>query len=294
MKKLLGFVAGIIVVALGCAGASSVHAAVDSMNYVNVSSCEQVGNDIRVSLNNGAKYFLTSSCRDAGYGMRQYKLNCTSPTQYKVEWSTPSSCTNSTPTHDVNAPSVSLTANNSTVGDNENVTLTATASDVYGVSKIEIYEGGVVRKTCTNTTVCTYSFTSDAYQSSERTQTFNAHAYDAAGNIGTSNSYTIRTKAITETNKPQVSLTVSKTAIKTGKKITLDATASDTSGIAKIELYQDGNRIKICTDVNNCSYTVTLKLSSTVNSKTYSFYARATDKNGNTQNSITKEVRVTR
>ncbi len=55
------------------------------INLVNVTACQQVGKDIKVT-NFGSTYVLKSECRDAGHGMRTYKLTCTSSIQYQVEW----------------------------------------------------------------------------------------------------------------------------------------------------------------------------------------------------------------
>ena len=79
MKKLyflalFAFVVGGVFAVSGAAKAES--------NTFTVTSCEQVGGDIRISRNNGPKYVLTSSCRDAGHGKRQYKMSCVSSTKY--------------------------------------------------------------------------------------------------------------------------------------------------------------------------------------------------------------------
>lgn len=260
-----------------------------------VTSCEQVGSDIRISRDNGPKKILTSSCRDAGYGMRLYKMTCASSTQYRVEWSTPFSCTNQqTNTQDGVAPSVSLVTNKSNVGNAESVTLTATANDVRGVTKIEIREGSNVVRTCTNTTVCTHTFTSASQQVVERFQTFTARAYDAAGNVGYSSGVTIRTYATGDTTKPEATLVVNKTNVLSGEQIVVTATASDASGISKIEMYRNGTRVQTCFDTSSCVHTLTPTLPSWVNNRIYKFYARVTDKNNNIQTSVTREVTVRR
>lgn len=55
-------------------------------SFVDVASCRQVGNDISVRLDSGSQYFLTSTVRDAGYGLRRYRMTCVSPTRYRVDW----------------------------------------------------------------------------------------------------------------------------------------------------------------------------------------------------------------
>ncbi len=77
---------------------NSVLAVESGTNVVSVSSCEQVGSDVRISRNNGPKYMLTSSARNAGHGLRQYTLTCVSNTQYRVYWTTAITTTPGTPT----------------------------------------------------------------------------------------------------------------------------------------------------------------------------------------------------
>ena len=67
--------------------------AASGISYVPVTKCEQVGADVKLT-NFGTTYNLVSSCRNAGYGLRQYKLTCVDAnnkpaavsTKYKVEW----------------------------------------------------------------------------------------------------------------------------------------------------------------------------------------------------------------
>lgn len=82
-------------------------------NLVRVSSCEQVGDDIRISLNNGPKQTLTSSIRDAGYGLRSYDLVCLTPTRYLVQWMQvgPYSATSTTSTSPTAPVTVNVSAN---------------------------------------------------------------------------------------------------------------------------------------------------------------------------------------
>ncbi|HRH23844.1 MAG TPA: Ig-like domain-containing protein, partial [Candidatus Magasanikbacteria bacterium] len=254
--------------------------------------CEQVGGDIRISRNNGPKYVLTSSCRDAGHGKRQYKMSCVSSTKYQVEWTTPASCTNID--QDTTNPQVLVSASKSSVQNNESVTITATASDSKGVTKIELYEDSSLIKTCNNTTSCAYTFTAQSSVSTERTRVFKAKAYDAAGNTSNSSAVVVRISPTKDMIKPDVTVSVSATSITSGRQVTVTSHASDASGISKIELYRNGERVKTCTNTTSCVYSITLTVPSWATSQTNKFHARATDKNGNERTSSTKEVRVTR
>lgn len=56
-------------------------------NYVDVVSCKQIGKDIEIKRSsNDSATTLTSSCRDAGYGLREYSMTCSSATRYYVSW----------------------------------------------------------------------------------------------------------------------------------------------------------------------------------------------------------------
>lgn len=62
--------------------------AASGSNITNVVKCVQVGKDIKVT-KGSSTFILTSTCRDAGYGLRQYTLTCVNATQYKTSWVTP-------------------------------------------------------------------------------------------------------------------------------------------------------------------------------------------------------------
>lgn len=56
-------------------------------NFVDVYSCKQVGKNIEIKRTaNDAPTTLTSSCRDAGNGLREYTMSCGSNNRYYVSW----------------------------------------------------------------------------------------------------------------------------------------------------------------------------------------------------------------
>lgn len=191
MKRIALVISG-IVCGLGLVAVPSVHATTSGVNYSTVTSCENVVGGIRISRNNGPKYILTSECRDAGHGMRNYTMSCVSRTQYMVSWTETNSCANK------------------------------------------------------------------------------------------------------DTVRPTASISASPSSIKTGQQVNIYASASDNIGVARIDVYQDGERIKRCDSVTMCNTTVTLRIPSTVHTKNYSFYTKVTDTSGNTRTSNTVNVRVTR
>lgn len=88
MNKKVALFSGIFVFAVGgLVTAAQAFMAEPSSNWVPVYSCTQVGNDIKIRrTSSGSEYVLTSTCRDAGHGKRQYTMACTSNKEYKVSW----------------------------------------------------------------------------------------------------------------------------------------------------------------------------------------------------------------
>lgn len=187
------------------------------MNYVNVVSCEQVGNDIRISLSvNSAKYVLTSTTRNAGHGLRNYKLNCLSATRYRVEWtevaSIPTPASTSTPNSPITTPTVTSTPpvvtppptvpadttapeivfSGRRVGAQLNMNVYAVDKKSQSpITKIEVYQQSV--STPIFTWEDPFATTKDIwkhFQNDNFTTTgtygFYVKAYDKAGNVGTS------------------------------------------------------------------------------------------------------------
>ena len=91
------------------------------------------------------------------------------------------------------APTVSITspANGSTVARKSTVTITATASDNVGVTRVEFYVDGTLKGT--DTTV-PYAYTWKVPPQAGRTYQLQAKAYDAAGNITASSLVTVTSR----------------------------------------------------------------------------------------------------
>lgn len=173
-KKLAIFA----VVLAGFLTATAVSAA--NINYVNVDSCTKVGNDIRIK-RGGKSSLLTSTCRDAGHGYRNYNLTCVSSKQYKVAWTTCSAPTN----NDNTAPTVSLSINKTNFNKGEVVRLTATANDNVKVDKIELYRNDILIATKYDAKSANFLMTIG-----ESNMSFYAKAYDTKGNVTKSQTVT--------------------------------------------------------------------------------------------------------
>jgi hypothetical protein len=94
---------------------------------------------------------------------------------------------------DVAAPAVSITSptNGSTVSRNTNVTISATASDNVGVTKVEFYANG--SRTCTDTSR-PYSCSWRSPKQAGVVTQLQAKAYDARGNVGVSATVQVTTR----------------------------------------------------------------------------------------------------
>ena len=89
---------------------------------------------------------------------------------------------------DTTAPTVAISAPANGAAVSGSITISASASDNVGVSKVEFYSNGVLIKTLT---AAPYSFPLDTTQVSNGVYTLQAKAYDAAGNAGTSASISV-------------------------------------------------------------------------------------------------------
>ncbi|WP_223629544.1 Ig-like domain-containing protein [Thermomonas beijingensis] len=122
----------------------------------------------------------------------------------------------------------------SETGSSGTITLSATASDNVGVSKVEFYVDGVLVGT---DTAAAYSMTLDSTTLANGSHSLTAKAFGAAGNSATSTAVGF---SISNTTADTTAPTVSASEAGTSGTITLSATASDNVGVSKVEFYVDG------------------------------------------------------
>ncbi|MBS1767701.1 MAG: M4 family metallopeptidase [Acidobacteria bacterium] len=164
------------------------------------------------------------------------------------------------------------TATASESGTSGTITLSATASDNVGVTKVEFYVDGTLKGTDTSSP---YSMTLDSTTLSNGSHSLVAKAYDAAGNVGSSSavSFTVSNSTGGDTTAPTATASESGTS----GTITLSATASDNVGVTKVEFYVDGSLKG--TDTSS-PYSMTLD-STTLSNGSHSLVAKAYDAAGN-------------
>ncbi|WP_224365339.1 Ig-like domain-containing protein [Hyalangium versicolor] len=186
--------------------------------------------------------------------------------------------------NDQTAPAVSISA--PAAGDRVTgtVTITADATDNVGVTKVEFYEGSA--RICTDSVapfVCGWIPGSTAGQ-----RTLSARAYDAVGNVGISAPVTVN--AVPELTPPTVSITWPSSGTTLAGAVTISASASDTSGVSKVEFLLDGSVLGTDTTLPYSLSWDTL----TASNGSHTLAARATDIYGTVATSTAVTVLVDR
>jgi len=182
-------------------------------------------------------------------------------------WSAPIWVSQGTGTGDTTPP----TASASESGSSGTITLSATASDNTGVSKVEFYIDGVLQGSDTSSP---YSLALDSTPLANGSHALVAKAYDAAGNIGSSSSVNF---TISNTTNDTSAPTVSAAESGSSGSINFTATASDNVGVSKVEFYVDGTLKG--TDTTS-PYALAFD-STTLSNASHSLIAKAYDPAGN-------------
>lgn len=139
---------------------------------------------------------------------------------------------------DTTKPLVSLTspAANATVSGT--IAVLATATDNVAVTKVEFYVDNVLKATDTSST---YSASIDTKIIADGSHTVIAKAYDAANNSQASTAVTVTIDNVPnqspDTTPPVITLTSPQTGSTVNGTIVLTATASDASGLNKVDFY---------------------------------------------------------
>lgn len=145
---------------------------------------------------------------------------------------------NGTTGSDTTPPTASITApaNGATVSGT--VSVTATASDNVGVTKVEFYLDGVLQSTDTTSP---YAWSWNTTTATNATHSLTAKAYDAANNIGTSTAVSVTVNNVGgDTTPPTVSITAPVNGATVSGTVSVTANASDNVGVTKVEFYLDG------------------------------------------------------
>ncbi|MFH1957900.1 MAG: Ig-like domain-containing protein [bacterium] len=131
-----------------------------------------------------------------------------------------------------NAPSVSITnpADGATVSGT--VSVTVSASDDNGISRVQFYIDGVIKSTDTSSP---YSYSWDTTAESEGSHTVKVTAYDTANQTASVQ----HTVTVDNDPEPSVSITSPADGATVSGTVSVTASASDDNGISKVEFYID-------------------------------------------------------
>ncbi|WP_275424878.1 Ig-like domain-containing protein [Archangium violaceum] len=152
--------------------------------------------------------------------------------------------------NDWTAPTVALTAPAAGATLKGTITLSATASDDLGVTKVEFYDGSSLLGSDSSSP---YSYSWNSRTSSNGPHALTARALDAAGNSTTSAAVTVTTD--NDFTPPSVSLTAPFEGDTLTGTVTFSATASDDRAMSRVE-FLAGTAV-ICSDSTSpysCSY----------------------------------------
>ncbi|MBJ6749835.1 Ig-like domain-containing protein, partial [Geomonas anaerohicana] len=184
---------------------------------------------------------------------------------------------------EMQAPSTALTypANAATVAGT--VSVTADATDNVGVSKVEFYVNGALKATVPSSP---YVYSWDTSALPAGSYTLMTKAYDAAGNIG--QSQTITVTVANDLTAPAVSLTSPANNMTVSGSVNIAANATDNVGVSRVEFYLN-NALLSATNMAPYAYTWDSK---TVANGVYNLTAKAYDAAGNLGQSQVLTVNV--
>ena len=190
---------------------------------------------------------------------------------------------------DTTSPTVALTApaDGATVS-GSSVTLSASANDNVGVTKVEFYRGTTLIGTATS---APYQVSWNTSTVANGSYSLTAKAYDAANNSTTSGAANVTvSNSAPDTTPPAVQLTAPADGATLSGAASLAASASDDIGVTKVEFYRGTTLIGTATSapyqlswdtstVANGSYSLTAKAYDAANNSTTSGAANVTISN---------------
>ncbi len=139
------------------------------------------------------------------------------------------------PAPDTTAPSTSITAPASGATVSGVTTVTASASDNVGVTKVEFYLDGALTAT---DTASPYSWSWSTTTSTNGAHALTSKAYDAAANSTVSAAVSVTVS--NDTTPPATSITAPAAGATVSGTTAVSASASDNVGVTKVEFYLDG------------------------------------------------------
>ena len=187
-------------------------------------------------------------------------------------------------TVDRTLPTVSMTApSGGALVSGTAVSLSATASDNVGISRVDFYRDSNVLLGTDNTSP--YGISWDSNSTTSGSHTIFAVATDTAGNTRTSSGVTVTV----DNTGPTVSMSAPAHGAFVTGTLSVSATAADNVAMAKVEFYRDSN-VLLATDTSS-PYSINWN-STTVTSGAHTLYAIAQDTVGNRTTSASISITV--
>ena len=191
---------------------------------------------------------------------------------------------------DTENPTVSITSPTSGAHVSGNVSITANASDNFGVTRVDFFlDSGTTP--IGSATSAPYTITWDSGTTSPGSHSLSATARDASGNTGTSTTVPITVDAST---LPQVSITSPANGATVLRKATVSITASVTPGsyaVSRVDFLVNSG--VVCSDTAS-PYSCNWQVPTKANPKTHQLQAKAYDTKGNVVPSAIVTVSVAR
>ncbi len=176
---------------------------------------------------------------------------------------------------DTTPPTVTLANPGSTLSGT--ISLSATASDNVGVTKVEFYVDGTL---LTSDTTSPYTASWNTTNVSNGSHTLQAKAYDAAGNVGTSASVSVTVlNTAVDITPPSVTLNGPQNGTSVSGSVSLSATASDVDDAVSAVTFYDGTTV-ISIDTTS-PYQAIWNTTSLVNGSSHTLTAKACDTHKN-------------
>ena len=138
-------------------------------------------------------------------------------------------------TGDVTAPSTSITAPANGAVVSSAVSVSATATDDVGVTKVEFFLDGALQATDTSSP---YAWSWNTLATANGAHTLQSKAYDAANNVGSS--ALVNVTVSNDTTAPTTSITAPANNATVSAITSVTASASDNVGVTKVEFFLDG------------------------------------------------------
>jgi endoglucanase len=188
---------------------------------------------------------------------------------------------------DTTPPTVSLASSATTVTAAGTITLTATATDNVGVTRVDFFDGATLLG---SDTASPFTQAVALTAANNGTRSYTAKAFDAAGNNTTSAAVTVTVNISGggDTTAPTVSLVAAPTTVTAPGSVTLTATATDNVGVTRVD-FSEGTAL-LGSDTT-APYTQVVNVTA-ANNGTHSYTAKAFDAAGNSATSTAVTVTV--